>query len=48
MITARLTTEELDRFLGIASFVDDKLPKPKKPLCFWEESDARLYTTQLK
>ena len=33
MITARLTTEELDRFLGIASFVDDKLPKPKKPLC---------------
>ena len=33
MITTRLTTEELDRFLGIASFVDDKLPKPKKPLC---------------
>ena len=31
MITARLTTEELDRFLGIASFVDDKLPNIKKP-----------------
>ena len=26
MITARLTTEELDKFLWIASFVDDKLP----------------------
>jgi len=33
MITARLTTEELDRFLGIASFVDDKLPNIKKPKC---------------
>ena len=33
MITARLTTEELDRFLGIAAFVDKKLKPPKKPLC---------------
>tara|TARA_B100001248_G_scaffold66178_3_gene46394 strand:+ start:5255 stop:5671 length:417 start_codon:yes stop_codon:yes gene_type:complete len=33
MITIRLTTEELDRFLGIAAFVDSKLPAPKKPLC---------------
>tara|TARA_R100001480_G_scaffold933_1_gene2737 strand:- start:81 stop:497 length:417 start_codon:yes stop_codon:yes gene_type:complete len=33
MITARLTTEELDRFLGIAAFVDRKLPSIKKPLC---------------
>ena len=33
MITARLTTEELDRFLSIAAFVDRKLPSPKKPLC---------------
>jgi len=33
MITVRLTTEELDRFLNIAAFVDRKLPSPKKPLC---------------
>ena len=33
MITVRLTTEELDRFLSIAAFVDRKLPSPKKPLC---------------
>ena len=33
MITARLTTEELDRFLSIAAFVDRKLPSIKKPLC---------------
>ena len=33
MITSRLTTEEVDRFLGIAAFVDNKLPKPKKPIC---------------
>ena len=33
MITSRLTTEELDRFLGIAAFVDRKLPPPKKPIC---------------
>ena len=31
MITARLTTEELDRFLSIAAFVDRKLPGLKKP-----------------
>ena len=37
MITARLTSSELDRFLMIASFVDDKLPKPsnnRQPLMF--------------
>ena len=33
MITARLTTEELDRFLSIAAFVDRKLPGLKKPKC---------------
>tara|TARA_R100001443_G_scaffold93539_1_gene100109 strand:- start:7931 stop:8344 length:414 start_codon:yes stop_codon:yes gene_type:complete len=33
MITARLTTEELDRFLSIAAFVDRKLPGLKKPIC---------------
>jgi|TARA_R110002012_G_scaffold260478_1_gene442165 hypothetical protein len=33
MITVRLTTEELDRFLSIAAFVDRKLPGLKKPLC---------------
>ena len=33
MITARLTTEELDRFLSIAAFVDKKLPSIKKPIC---------------
>ncbi len=33
MITIRLTTEELDRFLSIAAFVDTKLPPPKKPIC---------------
>ena len=33
MITVRLTTEELDRFLSIAAFVDRKLPSPKKPIC---------------
>ena len=33
MITARLTTEELDRFLSIAAFVDRKLPGLKKPVC---------------
>ena len=32
MITARLTPDQLDRFLGIAYFVDTKLPKIKKPL----------------
>ena len=33
MITARLTTEELDRFLSIAAFVDRISPGVKKPLC---------------
>ena len=33
MITVRLTTEELDRFLGIAAFVDNKMPNIKKPRC---------------
>ena len=33
MITVRLTTEELDRFLSIAAFVDKKLPGLKKPIC---------------
>ena len=33
MITARLTTDQLDRFLGIAAFVDRKLPNIKKPRC---------------
>ena len=33
MITIRLTTDELDRFLGIAAFVDRKLPGLKKPKC---------------
>ena len=33
MITARLTTEELDRFLSIAAFVDRISPGVKKPVC---------------
>ena len=33
MITAKLTTDQLDRFLGIAAFVDRKLPNIKKPRC---------------
>ena len=33
MITARLTTEELDRFLSIAAFVDRISPSVKKPVC---------------
>ena len=33
MITARLTTEELDRFLSIAAFVDRISPGIKKPVC---------------
>ena len=33
MITARLTTEELDRFLSIAAFVDRISPGVKKPIC---------------
>ena len=33
MITVRLTTDELDKFLGIAAFVDRKLPGIKKPIC---------------
>ena len=33
MITTRLTTEELDRFLSIAAFVDRKLQGLKKPVC---------------
>ena len=33
MITARLTTEELDRFLSIAAFVDRITPGVKKPVC---------------
>ena len=33
MITARLTTEELDRFLSIAAFVDRISPGLKKPRC---------------
>jgi len=33
MITARLTTEELDRFLGIAAFVDRKLQRFGRPTC---------------
>ena len=33
MITARLTTDELDRFLSIAAFVDRISPGVKKPLC---------------
>ena len=33
MITARLTTDELDRFLSIAAFVDRISPGVKKPIC---------------
>ncbi|BAQ89308.1 putative RNA polymerase sigma factor [uncultured Mediterranean phage uvMED] len=33
MITARLTTDELDRFLSIAAFVDRISPGIKKPVC---------------
>ena len=33
MITVRLTTEELDRFLSIAAFVDRISPGVKKPVC---------------
>jgi len=33
MITARLTTDELDRFLSIAAFVDRISPGVKKPVC---------------
>ena len=33
MITVRLTTDQLDRFLSIAAFVDNKLPGLKKPRC---------------
>jgi hypothetical protein len=33
MIVVRLTTEELDKFLSIAAFVDRKLPGIKKPIC---------------
>lgn len=33
MITARLTTDELDRFLSIAAFVDRISPSVKKPVC---------------
>ena len=33
MLTVRLTTEELDRFLSIAAFVDRISPGVKKPVC---------------
>ena len=33
MITDRLTTDELDRFLSIAAFVDRISPGVKKPVC---------------
>ena len=33
MITARLTTDELDRFLSIAAFVDRISLCVKKPVC---------------